>query len=321
MLRLALKLAHCRLAIVILLAAVLSFQGSQGSEVDHPPGMASGLNAGATNSFPSLAEIFQGRTFASEFERDVFFLRSVRDRYPQYWNLLLAANITPGDYLQASSKLLRFVEELGEAMRDTNDPAASTNLALITSGESFYANTNAYHPEILRAAAEALIRIGPRGRKALASSFTEAHYRIDPESLEELARVIGKARPADTNLANALTATAFDFSTTNGGSYPGCTKVAVENLLRLDEGDATVRGRLKMESALDDAGRFQAIVDAITEARAATLTTNLIAIEGPVRTRLAGLTNSPSPYRNDLRELDERIKKAVDTLQGPNRAL
>src|SRR5215813_3625776 len=124
--------------------------------------------ASKSNTFPDVSDVFQGRTFKNEFERDVFFLRSIHDHHRQHWAALLQANITPDEYVRSPAKLLRFVDELGHAMSDRNDLAASTNLALLTSNEAFYANTNAYHPEILRAAAQALIKIGPSGRKALA---------------------------------------------------------------------------------------------------------------------------------------------------------
>ena len=161
----------------------------------------------AANAFPTPAEVFQGRTFASQSERDVFFLRAIRDRYPEHWPELLEANITERDYIQSPSKLLRFVQELGEAMRDRDDPAAIKSLATLTSDEKFFTNINAYHPEILNVAAQALMQSGPNGRKALAASFSESHYREDAESLGELARTIGQQRPADPVLAKALAAT------------------------------------------------------------------------------------------------------------------
>jgi len=69
----------------LLLAAAIFFLACRASQSGEGV-ISPALDAGTTNSFPALAEIFQGRTFENEFERDVFFLRSVRDRYPQYWN-------------------------------------------------------------------------------------------------------------------------------------------------------------------------------------------------------------------------------------------
>jgi hypothetical protein len=134
----------------------------------------------------------KGRTFRNDFERDVFFLQAIHDHYTSFWPDLLEANISVQDYVQSPAKLLRFIDELGKAMRDQNEPVACTNLALIIGNAAYYANTNAYHPEILRAAAEALIKIGPNGRSALAAAFTESHYCSDPASLEQLAQVIGR---------------------------------------------------------------------------------------------------------------------------------
>jgi hypothetical protein len=106
------------------------------------PGISSPRAPEETNSFPSLAEIFQGRAFETTFEREVYFLKAIRDHYPQHWLTLLAANINLEGYLKAPSKFLRFVEELGAAMANRNDLAATTNLTLIISDEAFYANTN-----------------------------------------------------------------------------------------------------------------------------------------------------------------------------------
>ena len=155
----------------------------------------------ATNSFPAPADVFQGRTFATKLDRDVFFLRAIHDNYSSQWPALLDANINLTEHIQSPDKMLRFVGEVGIAMADRNDRVASARLALITSDPDFFANTNAYHPEIVRVAAEALIKIGEVGRKALASSFTESHYREDPESLEQLAGVIGEQKPSDSELA------------------------------------------------------------------------------------------------------------------------
>ena len=203
----------------------------------------------ATNAFPSVAEVIGARTFDSAKDEDIFFLRAIHDRYNVYWPELLGANITVNDYVLSPDKLLRFVDELGEAMRDRNDAAACTNLAAVVGDPAFYANGTTDRPDILRAAARALIKIGPDGRKALASAFTENHYRSDPASLEELADVIGEEPPAGSEFSGALAATAFEFSTTNGAYYPRCTTTAVTNLLRLGDGLAVVRAHLKSEAS------------------------------------------------------------------------
>jgi hypothetical protein len=276
------------------------------------------MNQGAgTNSFPSLPEVFQGRTFENEFDRDVFFLRSIQERYPSHWAALLQANITVEEYVRAPVKLLRFINELGAAMEGRNDLTASTNLALLTSDESVYANTNLYHPEILRAAAQALIGIGPNGRKALATCFTEQHYRVDSETLEEYANIIGKERPQDLELAKGLEAMAFDFSTTNGGIYPRCITASVKNLLCLPEGASRVRTHLRTEEVFDNPGRFQAVIDGIVAAQATEFSTNLAALETNVTMKLAVLTNSPGAYRDDLQELNMRIQKTLGLLDKP----
>jgi hypothetical protein len=277
-----------------------------GEGISTPPADAEG-----TNSFPPLTEIFQGRSFEITFERDVFFLRAVQGRYPAYWSGLLEANITLNDYLSAPSKILRFVEELGAAMRGKDDATAITNLALLTSNEDYYANTNAYHPEISRAAAQALIGVGPTGQKALAGSFTERHYCIDPGGLEDLAAVMGETRQPAPDLLKALTATAFDLSTTNGAIYPNCTKAAVRNLLDLSGGLAAVRLRLTAEGALDNPGRYQAILEGIAASHNVELATNLELIARGCKARLDDLTNSPSAYRDDLQELSKRLHEAT----------
>lgn len=270
-----------------------------------------------TNSFPAPADVFHGRTFPNKSERDVFFLQAIHDRYSSQWPALLEANINVTEYVQSPAKLLQFINELGTAMAGRNDPEASARLALITSDKNFFANTNGYVPEILQAAARALIKIGPNGRKALAASFSESHYRDDPESLEDLARVIGEERPPDPEIAQVLAATSFRFSTSNGASYSRCTTETVQNLLRLPEGTSIVRTNLNKPEVLADPGRFQAVILAIATARAAELTTNLVALESDATAKLATLTNSPGPYRDDLEQLQACIQKAVTELQSP----
>jgi hypothetical protein len=270
----------------------------------------------ATNSFPTPAEVFQGRQFANKLERDIFFLRAIHDQYPPQWPALLDANITVDDYIQAPDKLLRFINELTLAMRNRNDPAAAAHLALVTSTPDFFANTNAYHPEIVQAAAEALIDIGPAGHKALASSFTQEHYRTDAGSLEDLAKIIAKERPADPELAKALAGTAFDFSTANGGTYPRCTSEMVKDLLALPDGPSAVIAHLNADEVLHDPARFQSVIDGIAAARTAELATNLTALEPGIKTKLDTLTNSPGAYRDDLQDLSVRIRKTLVTFKN-----
>lgn len=179
-------------------------QGSQTAAIEKP------------NSFPDLNEVFQGRAFEGKFGRDVFFLRRIRKDYPAYWAPLLGANILASDYELAPEKLLRFVEEPGAATANTDDLITATNLAAITSNPVFYANTNVYRPRILRAAATALINIGPAGRTELADAFSEGHYRTGPVSFEALAEAIAESGVSDSRLTAALATTAFTFKTTNG---------------------------------------------------------------------------------------------------------
>jgi hypothetical protein len=271
-----------------------------------------------TNTFPTVPEVLGGQTFKSYAEQDIYFLRSIHDRYHDHWSDLLEANLTLNDFVVSPEKQLRFVNELGEAMRGRNDLPACTNLALITSDPTFYANTNVSRPEIIAAAAKALIRIGPAGRQALVSTFTQSHYRIDPASLEVLADAIGEERPDDPRLVTALAATAFDFSTTNGAFYPHCAMVAVKNVLWLTNGPAAVQAHLKIEECLNNPGRFQSIVDGIAAAQAKELSANLAAVEPEVKARLAALATSPGGYRDDLSELENRIKKALMELGRNN---
>jgi hypothetical protein len=293
-------------AMVFGIAVARAFAGEQ-----ELPGRPSNHSA----PFPEVNEVLQGRAFSSNFDRDVFFLRRIRDSYPSSWEPLLKANITVADYLAASSKLRRFVEELGAAMENRNDAVACTNLALIVSSPEFYANTNVYHPEVIRTAAQSLIKIGPSGRRALAKAFTEDHYRTDSVSLEELAKVVGAARIPDDVLPKALEQTAFSFATQDGANYPRCTRTAVENLLRLTMGPELVATHLSLTNVLSDPGRFQAIVEGIAAVRATSLATNLVQLEPGIVAKLTVLTNSPGAYRDEVEDLRVRIQRAVLSLQ------
>ncbi|HXS67502.1 MAG TPA: hypothetical protein VN761_01585 [Candidatus Polarisedimenticolia bacterium] len=266
----------------------------------------------AAKVFPTPAEVFQGRTFAGELARDIFFLRAIHDRYPEHWPELLEANINERDYIQSPAKMLRFIQELGQAMRDSDDPAAITNLAKVTSDKRFFTNIDAYHPDILDAATLALIQLGPNGRKALAASFSESHYCEDSGSLVELAKTIGERRPADPVLAKALAATAFDFSTTNGGIFPICTTEAVKNLLLLPAGAAEVRTHLNTNEFFGNPVRFEAVIDGVKAVQASDLKTNLTAMDAEVKAKMAELKNHPGDYRDALHDLGDAIRDALE---------
>ena len=293
----------CRIggsAISLLFVLVAAFPGgSLAAEPDQP---------GTTNSFPSLYDVLQGKVFPTDFDRDVFFLRAIHDRYSTQWPGFLQANITVDEYLHSPAKLLRFVNVLGNATAGSDDPVTITNLAAVTGDPVFYANTNGYVPEIQRAATKALINLGPNGRKTLVSCLGENHYRADTESLEDLMATIGDERPADSMFTSALAAVAFDFTTPSGGMYPRCTTAATTNLLRLPDGVAAVRARLKIENIFDNPGRFTAVTEGIAAVRATDLRTNLAAIEAEVKTRLGTLTNSPGAYQDDLQDLESRLR-------------
>jgi hypothetical protein len=269
-----------------------------------------------TNKFPSVAEVIGGQTFENDTEQDIYFLRAIHDRYHSHWSDLLEANITLQDFALSPEKLLRFVNELGEAMLDRNDPAACANLALITGDPSFYANTNVNRPEIIQAAARALIKIGLDGRKSLAASITENHYRTDPGSLEDIADVIGEARPEGTEFVGPLTAMAFKFTASNGGSYPHCTTAAVKNLLCLNNGLSAVRQHLKIEEVSNSPGRFQAVMDGIAAAHTSELQANLVVIQKEIQARLTGLAKMPGGYRDDLQELEAKVEQTLANLQN-----
>ena len=268
-------------------------------------------SADTTNSFPTVPEVLGGRTFDTFADRDVFFLRAIHDRYAAHWPDLLEANLTVKDYVLSPEKLHDFIDRLGDAMRDRNDPTACADLAPITGDTLFYANTNVYHAEILQAAARALIKLGPDGRKALAGAFSESHYRTDTTSLEDLANVIGEERPADAVFVQVLSAAAFDFSTASGASYPNCTTTAVKNLLLLTNGLAAVQAHLTSEKMLDNPGRFQAVVGGIAAAHASELATNLTVVQDKVRAKLADPALLAGGYRDDLQELDGRITRTL----------
>jgi len=305
------RTSRCILALLALATLTLSRVGNAVGPEESPAGPSSDQES---NSFPDANKILEGRMFRSTFERDVYFLRTIHQQYVQHWASLLDANFVVKDYVQSPDKLQRFIEELGTAMEGVDDLAAITNLALITSDPEFYANTNAYRPEILRAAGSALIKIGPASRRALAKSFNEVHYRTDTARLGILAETIGQSGILNSNLSAALAATAFTFTATNGGSYPGLTRNMITNLLSLPDGISVVAPYLNPAQLLKDPGRFQAIVDGLAVAHAVELTPNLAELRTQVAAKLKSLPTKPNPYRDDLTDLQERITKAIEQL-------
>ncbi len=296
--------------LAVLLAGAVIGAGVGFTAEERPlPGQS--LRSG-TNSFPDLNEVLQGRTFESAFQRDVFFLQTIQSNYPAHWAPLLQVNISAGEYVQSPEKLLRFVDELGTAVAGTDDVFAISNLAAIVSDPVYCANTNAYRPGISQAAAWALIKIGPKGRQTLANSFTESRYRADPVSLEVLADAIGRSGVGDEHLAAALSATVFCFTTTKGGHYPRCTEQATRALLRLPGGTSAVVKHLNGKEVLNDPGRFQAVIDGIAAARALALSTNLRELATQAAAKLSAIPAGPSAYREDLCELQARLKKTMD---------
>jgi hypothetical protein len=277
-----------------------------GAEIE--PGLAP-QSSNTANPFPEVNEVFEGRVFTNAFEREVFFLKRIREDYATHWPALLSANITINDYVVAPGKLLRFIEALGTAIAGTDDLVAATNLAVITADPSFYANSDAYRPEILRAAALVLIQIGPKGRRALADSFNENHYRMDPGSLEVLAEAISKSPVADSRLNAALAGAAFTFTTTNGGSFPKCTREATRSLLAMPDGPLAVAAHLNIKEVFADPGRYQAVIDGVRPADRVALRTNLVELEKAAVTKLGILTNSPGPYREELSGLHARLRQ------------
>jgi hypothetical protein len=276
-----------------------------------------------TNTFPTVPEVLGGHVFENYTDQDIFFLRAIHDRYASHWSDLLQANVTLNDYVLSPEKLLRFVNELGEAMRDRNDPNAVTNLALIVSDPSFYANADVSRPEILRAAAKALIKIGPAGQAALAAAFTQDHYRADAASLEDLADAIGDEHPDNPVFVSALTAVVFKFVTTNGAFYPQCATTAAKNLLQLKTGPAAIQAHLTSRDALENTALFQSVVVAIAAAHAnglSMISTNLTAIQSDVRAKLSALANSPGAYRDDLQSLDTQLGQVLAGFPPPQNA-
>lgn len=268
----------------------------------------------ATNAFPSVPEVLGGHTFENLTEQDIFFMRAIHDRYYAHWSDLLAANLTLNDFTVAPEKQLRFVTELGEAMRGKDDPETAKQLAVITAEPTFYANSNVSRPEILKEAARALIKLGPGGRKTLSAAFSLEHYRTDPGSLEDFSDAIGEEGFSDSCLKEALVSVAFDDTTTNGAFYPRCVTRAVKNLLSLTNGLTAVRSHLKMEEVINNPGRFQGVVDGVMLAHAEGLKADLAVLQPQIQARVKELAKMPGGYRDDLQELAERIERALADL-------
>jgi hypothetical protein len=279
-------------------------------------GAAQWVRADDTNGFPDPAEVLQGRVFTNGFERDVFFLSQIRQKYSAYWPSLLTANITPGGYVVAPEKLRRFITEVGASAENSDDAFALAYIASVITNADFY--TNASHAEVLRAVVSSLNKIGPKGRLALAGAFEQNHYRTDPESLEALADVIGKSGVSDPNISEALAATAFSFTAANGGSYPRCTKTAVVNLLSFANGAAILSPHLNTNEVFRDPGRFQAVVDGIAEAEAKSLVSRLEAMSRDVKTKISMQAPGANPYRDDLEDLEARLRRTIELLQRPD---
>jgi hypothetical protein len=283
------------------------------------PGLPASPADSDTDSFPSVSEVLQGQVFSNKFDREVFFLRAIHDRYPAHWPSLLAANLTVVDYVVAPDKLREFIEELGTAMAGGNDLTTATNLVAILSDPAYHAHAGAYRPDVVAGTARALIGLGPKGKEALAAVFNETQYRSAPAILADLAGSIGSTGASDVKLTQALAATAFTFATTNGATYPHCTGAAITNLLRLPAGAGVVAAHLNVKEVFDNPGRFQAIVESITSAydaaSAAQLTASLRALQPAMIAKLGVLTNSPGAYRDDLAELDAGIRRALERLR------
>lgn len=266
--------------------------------------------------FPDPKTVLEGQSFRSKFERDVFFLRRIRAGYSKFWPGLLEANLTVRDYVAAPEKLRAFIDSLGAATAGTDDLPAVTHLAAVTSDPEFYANTNAYRPDVLRAAANALLGLGKDGRRALTNSFSEAHYRTDAATLEILADTVGKSGVADPQLNAALAATAFEFTATNGGFYPRCTREAVRNLLLLPGGGSTTRPHLNSKELFKDPGRFQEIINSLDTPHAVELLPALLELKEAVADKLKTLAAYPGSYRDDLSELQRRLGVVIGKLQS-----
>ena len=299
----------------LLAAASVLLMRSEAAGGGEPNSLAPGP-AALDSSFPDVNQVLQGRVFSSTFERDVFFLREIRRAYPDQWVPLLSANLTLKDYVEAPQKLLRFVRELGAALAQTDDQPACNALAALVADPAFFANPDAYRPEILAAAATSLTRIGPRGRRTLAHCFTQDHYRADPASLEVLTEAIGQSGVPDSEaLITALASTAFTFTATNGGFYEKCTRLATRNLLRLPQGADAVNARLCPAAMFKDPGRFEAVVDAVADAGAKTLLGKLHELDRDSMQKLATLAAHPGDYRDELSRLEGHLRTAISRLQ------
>lgn len=299
-------------------AAVVAWSGLAAFLVMAPAVSVRAGNDPATNAgsaFPNVNEVFQGQSFESKFDQEVFFLRRIREDYPVHWPDLLAANITPDKYADAPEKLEHFVRELSAVTAKTDDPVACTSLASLISDPDFYANTNAYHPDILTDAILGLLILGPAGHRALADAFNQEHYRKDSASLELLADTIASTHVDDPVFAAALAAGVFTFTTASGGFFSHCTTDLTSNLLRFPDGVVAVEKHLGTNEILNAPGRFQSVMEGFSGSNAIPLVTNLTAISNLIVGRLDTLTNKPGPYRDELKQLQSSVGQALQRLR------
>ena len=98
-----------------------------------------------------------------------------------------------------------------------------------------------------------------------------------------------------------------------------CTTEATRNLLFSPDGVSAVRTHLNAQEVFKDPGRYQAVIDGIAAARAVVLSTNVAQLGNVVAAKLDALSAYPSPYRDDLSELQVRIGKATEQLQSAAR--
>jgi len=119
-------------------------------------------------AFPEITEVLQGRIFDTKFDRDVVFLRRIREDFHRHWADFLEANLTEKEFVQVPDKMAKFLEKLAKSTAGTDDATTAEKLAVLVTDPVFYANTNAYRPDLLTAAARTLIGLGPKGCQAFA---------------------------------------------------------------------------------------------------------------------------------------------------------
>jgi len=259
-------------------------------------------------AFPEITEVLQGRIFDTKFDRDVVFLRRIREDFHRHWADFLEANLTEKEFVQVPDKMAKFLEKLAKSTAGTDDATTAEKLAVLVTDPVFYANTNAYRPDLLTAAARTLIGLGPKGCQAFAGTFSLAHYRTDPVSLELFAEVAGKSGTGDPKVQAGLAAVAFTFATERGGSFPRCTRVAVRQLLALPGGVEVVRPFMHAPAAMEDPGRFRDIVVGIVAARVPGLKGELEGIARQAVAKLAAMPPGASAYRDEVTGLRSALE-------------